>query len=90
MRYQPPSRLPERKVGDCGTVGKEATITIQLEVNPINCLILEDFFNGMVATKAARMRSIVIPAFHHFDDPRWSLADIKLNSLEELTIENIT
>lgn len=44
----------------------------------------------MVATKAARMRSIVIPAFHHFDDPRWSLADIKLNSLEELTIENIT
>ncbi|MCP9269216.1 hexitol phosphatase HxpB [Xenorhabdus sp. XENO-1] len=62
----------------------------QLEVNPINCLTLEDSFNGMVATKAARMRSIVIPAFHHFDDPRWSLADIKLNSLKELTIENIT
>ncbi|WP_237388369.1 hexitol phosphatase HxpB [Xenorhabdus sp. Sc-CR9] len=62
----------------------------QLDVNPIQCITLEDSFNGMIATKAARMRSIVVPAAHHFDDPRWSLADIKLNSLEKLTIENIT
>ncbi|WP_338805179.1 hexitol phosphatase HxpB [Xenorhabdus griffiniae] len=62
----------------------------QLGVNPTNCLTLEDSFNGMIATKAARMRSIVVPASHHFDDPRWSLADVKLNSLEKLTIENIT
>ncbi|MDC9595508.1 hexitol phosphatase HxpB [Xenorhabdus anantnagensis] len=62
----------------------------QLGVNPINCLTLEDSFNGMIATKAARMRSIVVPAASHFDDPRWSMADIKLNSLEKLTIEDIT
>ncbi|MBI6547879.1 hexitol phosphatase HxpB [Xenorhabdus lircayensis] len=62
----------------------------QLGVNPIHCLTLEDSFNGMIATKAARMRSIVVPAAHHFDDPRWFLANIKLNSLEKLTIENIT
>ncbi|OTA20731.1 phosphonoacetaldehyde hydrolase [Xenorhabdus beddingii] len=62
----------------------------QLGVEPIHCITLEDSFNGMIATKAARMRSIVIPAAHHFDDLRWSLADIKLNSLEKLTIANIT
>ncbi|AYA40467.1 hexitol phosphatase HxpB [Xenorhabdus nematophila] len=62
----------------------------QLGINPIQCITLEDSFNGMIATKAARMRSIVVPAAHHFDDPRWSLADIKLNSLNKLTIENIT
>ncbi|MBC8953710.1 hexitol phosphatase HxpB [Xenorhabdus sp. PB62.4] len=62
----------------------------QLGVEPIHCVTLEDSFNGMIATKAARMRSIVVPATHHFDDHRWSLADIKLNSLAQLTIENIT
>ncbi|PHM46837.1 hexitol phosphatase HxpB [Xenorhabdus miraniensis] len=62
----------------------------QLGVEPIHCVTLEDSFNGMIATKAARMRSIVVPATHHFDDHRWSLADIKLNSLEQLTIENMT
>ncbi|CDG21183.1 Phosphatase yniC [Xenorhabdus poinarii G6] len=62
----------------------------QLGVKPIHCLTLEDSFNGMIATKAARMRSIVVPSANHFNDPRWSLADIKLNSLEKLTIENIT
>ncbi|OTA15804.1 2-deoxyglucose-6-phosphatase [Xenorhabdus vietnamensis] len=62
----------------------------QLRVNPIHCLTLEDSFNGMIATKAARMRSIVVPAARHFNDPRWALADIKLNSLEKLTIADIT
>ncbi|PHM45725.1 phosphonoacetaldehyde hydrolase [Xenorhabdus mauleonii] len=62
----------------------------QLGVNPIHCLTLEDSFNGMIATKAARMRSIVVPSAQNFNDPRWSLADIKLSSLEKLTKENIS
>ncbi|TDB56355.1 hexitol phosphatase HxpB [Photorhabdus luminescens] len=61
----------------------------QLDVSPISCVALEDSFNGMIATKAARMRSIVVPSAHHFDDPRWVLADIKLHSLEQLTVMNI-
>lgn len=52
---------------------------------PIHCVSLEDSFNGMIAAKAARMRSIVIPDKQHFNDPRWGLADVKLNSLNELT-----
>jgi len=61
----------------------------QLNVNPLNCVTLEDSFNGMIATKAARMRSIVIPAAEFKDDPRWALADVQLSSLLQLTSEHI-
>ncbi|UDG80697.1 Hexitol phosphatase B [Candidatus Hartigia pinicola] len=56
-----------------------------LETKPIHCASLEDSFNGMIAAKAARMRSIVIPDRQYFNDPRWSLADVKLSSLHNLT-----
>lgn len=56
----------------------------QLQVDPLNCVTLEDSFNGMIATKAARMRSIVVPDHEYSADPRWALADTKLSSLEEL------
>lgn len=55
-----------------------------LETKPIHCVSLEDSFNGMIAAKAARMRSIVVPDQQHFSDPRWGLADVKLTSLTEL------
>lgn len=57
----------------------------QLGIDPLNCVTLEDSFNGMVATKAARMRSIVIPDPEYAADPRWALADVKLGSLIELS-----
>lgn len=52
--------------------------------DPLDCVTLEDSFNGMIASKAARMRSIVVPAAVSFDDPRWALADVKLASLTQL------
>ncbi|BCA40050.1 hexitol phosphatase HxpB [Kluyvera ascorbata] len=61
----------------------------QLGVSPLNCVALEDSVNGMIASKAARMRSIVVPAAESQLDPRFSLADIKLSSLESLTRENL-
>ncbi|HIH5625222.1 TPA: hexitol phosphatase HxpB [Kluyvera ascorbata] len=61
----------------------------QLGVSPLNCVALEDSVNGMIASKAARMRSIVVPAAESQLDPRFSLADIKLFSLESLTRENL-
>lgn len=61
----------------------------QLGVSPLNCVALEDSVNGMIASKAARMRSIVVPAAESQLDPRFSLADVKLPSLESLTRENI-
>jgi sugar-phosphatase len=56
---------------------------------PIECLVLEDSVNGMIAGKAARMKVIVIPDELHFDDPRFSLADRKLKSLEDFELSMI-
>ncbi|EMD0828455.1 hexitol phosphatase HxpB [Morganella morganii] len=56
-----------------------------LGVPPVQCVALEDSVNGMIACKAARMRSIVVPSAEMAADPRWSLADYRLSSLSELT-----
>lgn len=61
----------------------------RLGVDPLNCVTLEDSFNGMIATKAGRMRSVVVPDASHATDPRWSLADVKLASLTELTAQHL-
>ncbi|QHM70848.1 hexitol phosphatase HxpB [Mixta intestinalis] len=61
----------------------------RLGVDPLNCVTLEDSFNGMIATKAARMRSVVVPAPEYRDDPRWALADVKLDSLLALTPQHL-
>ena len=52
----------------------------KLGLDPLTCVALEDSVNGMVASKAARMRSIVVPAEEGRHDPRFALADVKLNS----------
>lgn len=62
----------------------------ELQVDPLNCVTLEDSFNGMIATKAARMRSVVVPDHQYSVDPRWALADVKLSSLEELRVAHIS
>ncbi len=54
---------------------------------PINCLVLEDSVNGMIAGKAARMKVLVVPDELHFDDPRFALADSKLSTLEDLDLD---
>ncbi|MDI7386921.1 hexitol phosphatase HxpB [Cronobacter dublinensis] len=56
----------------------------KLGVDPLCCVTLEDSVNGMVATKAARMRSIVVPAEENRSDARWALANVRLQSLTEL------
>lgn len=61
----------------------------KLGIDPINCVALEDSVNGMIASKAARMRSIVVPAHENQDDPRFVLAGVKLASLTELTAAHL-
>jgi sugar-phosphatase len=53
---------------------------------PNECLVLEDSVNGMIAGKAARMKVIVVPNELHFDDPRFSIADGKLRSMEDFDL----
>ncbi|MEL0552999.1 MULTISPECIES: hexitol phosphatase HxpB [Enterobacteriaceae] len=56
-----------------------------LGVDPMACVALEDSVNGMIASKAARMRSIVVPAEENRNDPRFVLADVRLATLSSLT-----
>ncbi|RLM18532.1 2-deoxyglucose-6-phosphatase [Brenneria alni] len=60
-----------------------------LGVSPLQCVALEDSVNGMIATKAARMRSIVVPESEFSKDPRWALADHKLSTLQQLEVVHI-
>lgn len=61
----------------------------KLGVDPLACVTLEDSVNGMIASKAARMRSIVVPAEENRADPRWCLAQVKLTSLLDLTAADL-
>lgn len=53
----------------------------QLQVKPMQCLVFEDSFNGLIAAKAAKMKCVVVPAPEVFHQPKWSAADLKLGSL---------
>ena len=57
-----------------------------LNVAPINCVSLGGLTQWYdCLQKAARMRSIVVPAAEQFNDKCWGLADVKIASLNELT-----
>lgn len=61
-----------------------------LGATPLECVVLEDSVNGMIAGKAARMKVIVVPDVIHFDDPRFALADAKLSSLEDFDLDMLS
>lgn len=61
----------------------------KLGIAPMSCVALEDSVNGMIASKAARMRSIVVPEAENSRDPRFVLADVKLASLQQLTVADL-
>lgn len=55
----------------------------EMESKPHECLVFEDSKNGMIAALAARMRCIVVPEPIHRNEAWCTLADAKLNSLDE-------
>lgn len=55
-----------------------------LGVAPVNCLVLEDSVNGVIAAKAARMHCVAIPHIVEFSNPKFAIADYKIRSLLEL------
>lgn len=60
------------------------TAAVALDVAPQDCLVIEDSLAGVVAAKAARMRCLAVPDHSLRDDPRFVLADAKVDSLAEL------
>ncbi len=59
----------------------------ELGSRPNQCVVLEDSVNGMIAGKAARMKVIAIPEEIHFDDPRFSIANARLRSMEDFDLD---
>ncbi|MBN2367046.1 MAG: hexitol phosphatase HxpB [Calditrichaeota bacterium] len=53
----------------------------KLGVSPVNCLAIEDSLMGVISAKAARMTCLAVPGTA---DERFVLADVRLNSLEDL------
>ena len=58
-----------------------------LGVGPAECVAIEDSVAGVRSAKAAGMRVIAVPPPHLFDESGYDEAEIKLHSLEELTVE---
>lgn len=61
----------------------------QLQSQVLNCAVLEDSVNGVIAGKAARMQVVAVPDTYHYDDPRFALANLKIHSLEELNLDRL-
>lgn len=59
----------------------------ELGSNPLQCVVLEDSVNGMLAGKAARMKVVIVPDVLHFHKPEFILADAKLTSMVEFDLE---
>ena len=55
-----------------------------LHLPPHHCIAIEDSVNGLIAAKAARMRCIAVPEPALRNDPRYSIADAVIDSLQDL------
>lgn len=60
------------------------TTAQKLGIQPTQCLVLEDSVNGVIAAKAARMLCIAVPEEAMFEDMRFAVADLKINSVVHL------
>ena len=56
-----------------------------LNAHPLQCICFEDSVNGMIAAKAARMKCVVVPPYHLQKDEKWSIADLKISSLQNFS-----
>jgi sugar-phosphatase len=56
----------------------------QLGADAQACVVFEDSIPGLIAAKAARMTAVAVPDAAHRNDPRYAIADVKLDSLEQV------
>lgn len=61
----------------------------ELDSSPLQCIVFEDSVTGLIAAKAARMKTVAVPEAHKRSDPRYVLADLTLRSLADFTEENL-
>lgn len=59
-----------------------------LNIPPTNILVFEDSLNGVIAGKAARMKVIAVPEPIHYENLKFSIAEMRLKSLNDFN-ENV-
>jgi mannitol-1-/sugar-/sorbitol-6-/2-deoxyglucose-6-phosphatase len=59
-----------------------------MNILPVNCLAIEDSLAGLIAAKSAKMRTLVIPEKANRNNPRFTIADVRLDSLEHFSNEH--
>lgn len=57
----------------------------KLSLNHDQAIALEDSFNGLLAAKAARLKTVVIPENSVRSQTKYDIADLKLRSLSEFS-----
>ncbi len=62
------------------------TAAEKLSTDPLDCLVIEDSLNGVIAGKSARMKVVAVPESSHAYNPKLILADQIIDSLEEFDI----
>lgn len=62
----------------------------KLQSRPLSSIAFEDSINGMIAAKAARMKTVVVPEPHNQENPKYILADLKLTSLAQFNDQHFT
>ena len=60
------------------------TVAKKLEVNPLECLVIEDSLNGIISGKAARMKVVCIPEKTHNSEPKLIIADYQFETMADL------
>jgi sugar-phosphatase len=53
----------------------------KLDSSPLASICFEDSFNGLISSKAARMKCVIVPAADFYHQPKWGAADLKIPSL---------
>ena len=56
----------------------------QLQISPLECIVIEDSINGVIAAKAAFMSVIALPEQENINNHKFSIADYKLNNMQEV------
>ncbi len=57
------------------------SVAKSLDVQPTQCLVVEDSLNGIISAKAARMKVICIPEKTHNPEPKLIVADYMFDSM---------
>lgn len=59
------------------------TVSRKLKVKPTECIAIEDSPVGIESATRAGMRCIALIDPHHKDDPRYNIADVRINTLKD-------